>query len=922
MIFHSFRYALGPTERRHLPAPRAASVLIALVAAGCMHRSPPAPASPLPVSYVTRRVSLDVLADRVQSWRIRRSASDLRGLRLLYDTPQSGRPALAVVRSIVRANHRLDPLDALIFATRAVSLAREHRLDAGFFCAVLLQESSFSPDALSPAGAVGVGQFTLDTAAYAGVDPFDWQSAMAGSAALLGGYVRAYDGVYADPYAAALAAYNAGPGTVAFYHGVPPYPETRAYIGDIFDRWSRILRDTTGLRKRSDKKPYVAIKASSQADTESDPFAYLEDASDPRTIAWTAAQNARTRAALDALPDHATLAARFDALTSLDTLGTPVACGDRTFYTARRGAAAQTKLYVRSLGEERVLLDPASLDATGLTALDWWYPSPAGTFVAFGLSTNGDERSTLGVLEVTTATSLPDRIPDARYSSVAWYADESGFFYVRFPPGADYDSRVYAHRLGDAYERDPKVFGDGCAPEDMIDLAISANGRWLTARVSHGWSRNDLFLADTSDAPPRFIALARDRDAIFDPLPSDARIYVRTNEGAPRFRLLAIDPKRPERERWEEIVSESRGTLDAYAITRDAVVLHHLEDVRSIVRVRRGDGSMETLAGFGGDRSLLGLSANERSDAFFTLAGSFLEAPSIERVVVLADAPAVSSPWERVTTPFDARTFRVDQAWFDSKDGTRVPMWVIARRDLPRDGSAPAIVYGYGGFNVSLAPAFMPTLEPWLRSGGVYAIANLRGGGEFGEAWHRAGMRESKQNVFDDFIGAIEHLGASGIADPARIAVSGASNGGLLVAALAVQRPDLAAAVVCTVPLTDMLRFHRFGIGRLWISEYGDPDDPGDAAILRAYSPYHAVRGGVAYPAMLIESADSDGRVDPLHAKKFGARVLAEAGADAPVFVYVEPNAGHGAGKPRDKVVAELADRWSFLAWRLRQHLV
>ena len=267
----------------------------------------------------------------------------------------------------------------------------------------------------------------------------------------------------------------------------------------------------------------------------------------------------------------------------------------------------------------------------------------------------------------------------------------------------------------------------------------------------------------------------------------------------------------------------------------------------------------------------------------------------------------------RVATPFDARDYRIVQEWYASKDGTRVPLTVIARRDVARDGRAPAVLYGYGGFNVSLLPTFSPSLLPWLDAGGVYAIANLRGGGEFGDAWHRAGMRERKQNVFDDAIAAIEYLGEHGIADPARIALMGGSNGGLLAAAVATQRPELLRAAVSLVPLTDMLRFHEFLIARLWIAEYGDPDDPHDATFLRAYSPYHNVRDGVAYPAMLIASAESDGRVDPMHARKFCARVAAATSGDGPILLFVEPSAGHGAGKPRHKVVAELADRWSFI---------
>jgi prolyl oligopeptidase len=656
-------------------------------------------------------------------------------------------------------------------------------------------------------------------------------------------------------------------------------------------------------------------------DQDLDPFRYLEDASAPATVAWTAEQNARTREALDALPGRAALARRFDEILAVDAIGVPVVRAGQAFYTARRGRANQAALYVRDVatGAERVLVDLAEIDPRGTTALDWWYPSPAGTYVAFGISTNGDERSTLAVLEVASGRRLTDAIPDTRYCSLAWYPDERGFYYTRFPPGGDYDARLYRHTLREPPERDEKIFGDGRPAEDMLQIALSADGRRLVVCAAKGWSRSDAYVTDTA-AGFDFVALAEGRDAVYDVLPTDACLYVRTDEGAPRFRLFAVDPDALERERWCEIVPEGPGTLDDVAVTRHGLLLHSLEDVRSVLSVRRGDGSIERLPGFG-DSSVVGLSTDERSEDAFVLRASFLDPPTVVRITLPPVAPSTFAVWERVRAPFDAENYRVAQEWFDSKDGTRIPMWIVTRRDLPRDGHAPAVLYGYGGFNVSLVPGFMGSLGPWLDAGGVYAVANLRGGGEFGDAWHRAGMRERKQNVFDDFIAAVEYLAASRIADPERIAIYGGSNGGLLVAAVATQRPDLARAVVCAVPLTDMLRYHHFSIGRLWIAEYGDPDDPADAAFLRAYSPYHNVREGVAYPAMFIETAESDGRVDPLHAKKFGALVQRATSGDAPILVHVEPNAGHGAGKPRDKIVAELTDRWSFLAWRLGQRL-
>jgi prolyl oligopeptidase len=646
----------------------------------------------------------------------------------------------------------------------------------------------------------------------------------------------------------------------------------------------------------------------------SDPCRYLEDAADPATIAWTARENARTRAALDALPDRSRLAARFEALTRIDSQGAPAVRGAAAFYTARRGEADQTVLYVRDALGERSVVDPAAADPSGLTALDWWYPSPQGRYVAFGLSHGGDERSTCYVLDVAANERLAEEIPDTRHCSLAWLPAEDGFYYTRFPPGGEYDVRLYRHVLGTAWEGDPLVFGEGRKSEEWIAVALSDDGAHVVATVYDGWARSSVFVARGTDAAPAFAALGQGSDAVYDPLPGNERLYLRTNEGAPRFRVFEVDYDRLEREAWREIVPERSGALDGMALTRDGLLLHYLVDARSVLCVRYPGGRIENVAALAG-RTVLEISASEAAPEAYVLHASFLEPPTVTELTFSGAAAATA--WSSPAVPFDAREYRSEQVWYRSGDGTLVPLTVLSRADVARDGTAPAVLYGYGGFSVSLVPWFMPSIVPWLDAGGIYAIANLRGGGEFGDAWHRAGMREKKQNVFDDFAAAVEYLGTSGFADPARIAVAGGSNGGLLVAALATQHPALARAVVCMVPLTDMLRFHKFSIARLWIAEYGDPDEPADAEFLRAYSPYHNVREGVAYPAMLIVAAESDGRVDPMHARKFAARLRAASPAGAPILVTIEADAGHGAGKPRYKRVAELADQWAFIGWQL-----
>jgi prolyl oligopeptidase len=638
-----------------------------------------------------------------------------------------------------------------------------------------------------------------------------------------------------------------------------------------------------------------------------DAFDFLERADDPRTIEWSAGQTARARAYLDGLPKRRELVKRFDALLQIEVLGLPVARGGRVFFLRRRSGEAQFVLAAREGSADRVLFNPEDLDPSGLTALDWWMPSAAGRYVALGLSRGGDERSVLHVLDVAAGRLLDERIPHARHSSVAWLPDEGAFYYTRYPADSNYGARAYFHVLGKDHETDRLVFGEGRAPEDTLGLELSPDGRRLVATAFSGLRRSELYLCDRQ-AGDAFVPLVEGSDALYFAMPALDRIVIRTNEGAPRYRIFETGYDAPARAAWREVVPERDDVLDGFAVTRGGLVMHYLHDVRSRVVVRRESGAESELSDRG---CVVGLSADADSNEAFVLRTDFVEPPFVERIAFEASGVR-SQEWARVAVPFDAAKYAVRQEWFASKDGTRVPMFVVTRAGLARDGSAPALLHGYGGFNVSLLPAFTPAAIPWLDAGGVFAVANLRGGGEFGEEWHRAGTLGRKQNVFDDFIAAAEYLGSSGIADPARIGIFGGSNGGLLTAACLTQRPELFAAVGSAVPLTDMLRYHRFSIARLWIAEYGDPDVPADARTLRAYSPYHNVRDGTAYPPTYLFAAESDSRVDPMHARKFGARLQEATRGTAPILVFVEPDAGHGFGKPRRKQVEEFADRWAF----------
>ncbi|WP_211197669.1 prolyl oligopeptidase family serine peptidase [Pyrinomonas methylaliphatogenes] len=656
-----------------------------------------------------------------------------------------------------------------------------------------------------------------------------------------------------------------------------------------------------------------------------DPYLWLEDGESGRVRRWTEEQNAWTRAHLDALPKREEIKRRLGELLSIGNISPPVPRKGRYFYTRREGQQNQPILYVRDglHGRDRVLIDPNGLSPDGTVALDWWYPSPDGKLLAYGLSRNGDERSTLYILDVDTGRNLTEAIPNTRAASVAWLPDSSGFFYTRFPaPGSvpkgeeNYHRRVFLHKLGTDPTKDEEIYRREERPSEWPSVELSRDGRWLLISVGRGWAANDLYIRDLRREDARLIPVAEGREAIFDGAVIGDKLYIRTTEGAPHGRILVVDAANPRRDAWREVVPESAAaTIESFAIIGGKIFVNRLERASSRLSVYTLDGKLEdelklpTLGSIGGVTG-----EEDGTEAFFGFS-SFAFPPTVYRYDLRGKR---TDRWESVEAPgVDPRSVEVKQVFYPSKDGTRVSLFLVYRKDLRFDGDRPTLLYGYGGFNISLTPSFNRGLYLWLEHGGVYAVANLRGGGEYGEEWHRAGMLERKQNVFDDFIAAAEHLIRERVTNPKRLAIQGGSNGGLLVAAALTQRPDLFRAVVCQVPLTDMLRYHRFLIAKLWIPEYGSADDPQQFKYLYAYSPYHRVRKGERYPATLITTAESDTRVDPLHARKFAAALQAANASENPILLRVETKAGHGAGKPLSKQLEEATDIWSFLFWRL-----
>jgi prolyl oligopeptidase len=649
-----------------------------------------------------------------------------------------------------------------------------------------------------------------------------------------------------------------------------------------------------------------------------DPYRWLEDGESPGTQTWTEAQNALTRSYLDAVPGREDLHRRLDQLLAIGAISVPTPARGRYFYQRRDGRQNQPVLYVRRgvHGEDRAVIDPNALDPAGTIALDWYYPSDDGRLLAYGLSENGSEQSVLQVLDVDTGTILGDRIPHTRAADLAWLPDSTGFYYTRYPAPGDapegeehYHRAIYLHGLGSDPAGDPLVFKPA-EKEHWPSVGISPDGRWLVIGVARTFDETDLYLQDLrSGAAP--VAVAKDLPASFEGEVAHGRLFMRTNLDAPTYRLYVVDPGRPGRDGWREIVApRPDAVLEGVRVTADRLALSYLERASSRLRLTDHEGRNGREVPLPTLGSLFGAGAEWDGRELFYGFSSYTVPPRVYRIDLETGAEEL---WRGVEADVDPARFEVSQVSVRSRDGTEVSMFLVHHADLTRDGNNPVYLTGYGGFNISMTPAFSRSLLLWLERGGVVAIPNIRGGGEYGERWHQEGMLGRKQNSFDDFIAAAEWLIENRYTTPARLAAAGGSNGGLLMGAVITQRPDLFRAVVVQVPLLDMLRYHRFLIARLWIPEYGSADDPGQFPWLRAYSPYHHVRDGVAYPAVLLATAESDTRVDPMHARKMAARLQAATSSARPILLRLESRAGHGAGKPLNKVLEELTDTWAFV---------
>jgi prolyl oligopeptidase len=675
------------------------------------------------------------------------------------------------------------------------------------------------------------------------------------------------------------------------------------------------------------KAKVIPVEETVQGHKIVDRYRYLENANDPNTKLYVEQELSYTRSVLDPLPGRDRINARLSQLLEIGTVGAPQMGGKYYFHTRREGNQNQPLLYVREglNGDDRVLVDVNKMSADGTIALDWWFASEDGKYVAYGTSASGSEESTLHIIETATGKLLPDTIDRTRFASLAWMKDSSAFYYTRHPKKGEvpdgeevYHVKVFFHQIGSDPARDPLIFGEGRNPQDMPSVTLSEDDRWLLIDVSEGWTKTEMYLKELQSQDPP-LEITTGKNFLYGADFYQGKLYIVTNEDAPHYRVFVAEATNARRDNWKELIPQSDAVLQNASSAGGKLLVQYEHNATSELKLFDLDGKKIADVPLPAVGDIFSASARyDRNEVFFGFQ-SFTVPPSVYHV----DLTGVKSTlWANVDAPsIDPSAYDVQQLWYTSKDGTKVPMFVVSKKGVEKNGKNPTLLTGYGGFNVSLKPTFNRSMYLWMEHGGIFALANLRGGSEFGEDWHRAGMLEKKQNVFDDFIAAGEFLIARKYTDRDHLAIYGGSNGGLLMGVMITQRPDLFRAVVCAVPLLDMLRYQNFQIAKLWIPEYGSSEDARQFDWLYAYSPYHHVMPGQEYPAVLFMTGESDTRVDPMHAKKMAALMQAEAknGAskDKPILLRIETKAGHGQGKPVAKQIEEGTDMYSFLFWQL-----
>jgi len=656
------------------------------------------------------------------------------------------------------------------------------------------------------------------------------------------------------------------------------------------------------------------VKDTYGATVVTDPYRWLEDQNSPETRAWIGAEQRCTEAALSGLPGRAALSNRLAALLHTDTFQLPLERGGRYFFMKRKAGEDLSKLYMRRKvdGADELLVDPLPWSPDHSASVTLEEVSHDGRFVFFGRREGGQDEVTVHVLDVDAKKELPDVLPSANYFSMEFLPDNKNLYYTKATAEGP---RAFHHVMGTDAAADKIVFGEKLGKGMILAVQSSEDGRYLAYLVVYGTGseQTEIYLQDLKSQGGPVAVVTGVKSVFFSRFGGD-RLYVLTNWNAPQWRIYGANLEAPQREHWTEVIPETKAHIEDFRTAGGKLVVQYTRDASSDLKIfdgAGGGGKDVTLPAIG---SVAGISGRWGSpECFFGF-----ETFSVPDTILKCDtSTGATSVWAQTKAPVDASQFEVEQVWYASKDKTQVPMFLFHRKGLKRDGANPVLLTGYGGFDVSETPNYSAFYVTWAEHGGIVAKANLRGGGEFGEEWHRAGMLGKKQNVFDDFEAAAEYLISNKYTNPEKLAISGNSNGGLLVGAAMTQRPELFRAVVCGYPLLDMLRYQKFLDGPYWVPEYGSSDNAEQFSYLRAYSPYQNVKKGTKYPATLFVTGDGDTRVAPLHARKMAAELQAENGSDHPILLLYDTKSGHSGGRPVNKIIEENTDILSFLFWQL-----
>lgn len=640
-----------------------------------------------------------------------------------------------------------------------------------------------------------------------------------------------------------------------------------------------------------------------------DQYRWLEDQNSPETRAWIEQQNRYTQSLLDSIPGRDRLKKRIADLTRVDAVSIPIERGGRYFLSEVGKDREKPRIVFRDSlnGKNQVLVDPLELSPDGKVSTSIAAVTDDGKILAYGIQKGGEDERIIKFLDVATGKHLPDEIAKGRIGSVSFRKDGSSVYYSRF---GDDNPRVYEHRMGSPATDDKAIFGEGYTKRHGMACQVTEDGKHLLLTVFYGASGDDNEVWYRPVNGKEFKAVAKGLKANFSADMIGDKVIAETTYQAPNGRLVEVDPANPDPSKWKTLIPEGKGVLASTSLVGGKIIAVTTEDVVSHVKVYSRDGKFEREIQLPGMGTVGGVAGRWESPEGFFIYTSYATPSRILRTDLSKKSESV---WFEPVVPVQPDQFDVKQVFFTSKDGTRVPMFLVSKKGVKPDGNLPVLMRGYGGFNVAERPAFMLPAVIWAEMGGVFALPNLRGGSEYGEKWHQAGMLDKKQNVFDDFISAAEYLIAQKYTKPARLAIWGGSNGGLLVGAAMTQRPDLFGAVLCAVPLLDMVRYQKFLLGQFWVSEYGSADDPKQFAYILKYSPYQNVKPGTKYPVVLFQTGDADTRVAPLHARKMTALMQAATGSGKPVAILYDTDAGHSQGLARSKQIEQLTDQFAFI---------